>query len=165
MLVFEDEAGFLTAKIIDLGYSCFGTSLSAMVTVPRTKGWYAPEHELGKLVKWSDAQRMDIFSFGLLVCRLLLGEELVSAAVTKGLLSPGEDCGLATNLDSLIDELKGSGRFLELTLSILETSSNINGPEREILRKVFSLTLDPDPSHRAADFSEIISIIDPTLKL
>ena len=164
MLVFEDEAGTLTAKMIDFGYSCFGTSLTALVTVPRTKGWYAPEHNPGKLVKWNDAQKMDLFSFGLVVCRLLLWEELISGAALEGLLFPEEDGDdITANLDYIVDELKGTDRFLKLALSVLDTSSNITGPEHGLLRELFSLTLDLDPRARAVDFSEILSILDPSL--
>jgi len=165
VLVFEDEAGNLTAKVIDFGYSCFGTCPSSMVTVPRTKGWYAPEHEPGKLVEWADAQKMDLFSFGLVVCRLLLWEELTSAATSKGLLllPVGEgDNNSAANLDSMVDELKRTVQFLELTLQVLDTLSNVTGHEKKILRTVLSLTLDPNPSLRATSFSEIISIMDNT---
>lgn len=135
-----------------------------MVTVPRTKGWYAPEHQPGKLVKWADAQKMDLFSFGLLVCRLMLREELISTAATEGLLLPNEDRDPSANLDSMVDELKGTGRLLELIVSALDTSSNITGPEKGCLRKIFFLTLDPDPSLRAVGFSEIISIMDSTFE-
>ena len=160
-MVFEDEGENLTAKVIDFGYSCFGTSRSAMVTVPRTKGWYAPEHQPGKLVKWADAQKMDLFCFGLLVCRLMLREELISTAVMEGLLLLGEDNDSSVNLDSMVENLKTTGRLLELVVSVLDMSSRISGSEKECLRKIFLLTLVPDPSLRATGFSEIISIIDP----
>jgi serine/threonine protein kinase len=164
VLVFEDEAGTLTAKMIDFGYSCFGTSLADLVTVPRTKGWCAPEHKPREPVKWTDAQKMDLFSFGLLVCRLILWEELISGAESEGLLFTEEDGdNLAARVDDMVDKLKGNGRFLELALSVLDTSSNITGPENELLRKLFALTLDPDPRARAADFSEILSIMDHSL--
>lgn len=136
-----------------------------MVAVPRTKGWYAPEHKPGKLVKWVDAQKMDLFSFGLIVCRLLLWEELISAATTKGLMLPGEDNNSAANLDSMIDEMKRTGRSLELTLQALDTSPNATSHEKEVVRRVLCLTLDSDPNLRANSFSEIISIMDNTLEL
>jgi len=111
---------------------------------------------------WADAQKMDLFSFGLLVCRLLLWEELISAATTQGLLLLEEGNDSGANLDSMVDELKCTGRFLELTLQALDASANITGPHKEILRKVLSSTLDPDPNLRATGFFEIISIMDNT---
>ncbi|KAK5654579.1 hypothetical protein OQA88_7208 [Cercophora sp. LCS_1] len=164
VLVFEDGGGNLTAKVIDFGYSCFGTSQSDMVTVPRTKGWYAPEHQPGKPVKWADAQKMDLFSFGLLVCRLMLWEELISTAITEGLLLPKEGQDINANVDSMIDELKATRKLLDLIAFVMDASSNISGAEKECLRKILFLTLDPDPTLRAAGFAEIIPIMDPTLK-
>jgi len=144
--VFE-ESGDLVAKAIDFGYSCFGASPSAHVKVPRTRPYQAPEHELDKRFPWDAAQKMDIFSFGFLIVRLLVWE-LFSEV----------------DLDD-IDEMKRTPRFLQLAMKALESSTSVPEQEKDLVRTLFSMTLDSEPSARAPDFGRIIAIADPEYSL
>ncbi|KAJ2900155.1 hypothetical protein MKZ38_002569 [Zalerion maritima] len=157
ILVFNEPDGF-SARAIDFGYSSFGAGASTEVRVPRTRPYQAPEHEMDKLVTWDAAQKMDLFSFGFLVCRVLIWDECMAAAARLGVV------GSNSMLDGL-DELKSSKSFLVLVLGTVDSCSSIPREGKNLVQEIFRGTLNHDPSRRANDFEQMVNIMDPGYEL
>lgn len=73
VLISSEKNGY-TARVIDFGFSCFGSSKDDEVIMPHTALWAAPE--------WHDdtftiekAKGMDMFSYGKLCAWILFGPE------------------------------------------------------------------------------------------
>ncbi|KFY99987.1 hypothetical protein V498_00364 [Pseudogymnoascus sp. VKM F-4517 (FW-2822)] len=152
VLIFSNGEAW-TSKLIDFGYSCLGTSDNDMVRVARTRPWQAPEHSEDRSFQLNAARRMDVYSFGMLVCRTFLSGEL-SASIGK--VGHCDDLGEHLQLLEHIDSLKASSDFLDLVLEALRLSKSIDQACEENLRQIFELTLQHEPQLRSADFNPII---------
>lgn len=107
-------------------------------------------------VTMSCARLMDIYSFGMLLCRTFLSDQLPESV---GRLKNDIDIEERQSLVTLIEELKTTDRFLDLVLEALESCSVFEEGCREVLQHLFRVTLRHDPSLRAQSFQSIISII------
>jgi len=154
VLVFSNGEAW-TGKLIDFGYSCLGTSDNEMVKVARTRPWQAPEHNRDQFFQLHAARRMDVYSFGMLICRTFLSDEL-SASVGK--VGRCDDPREHLQLLEHIDSLKASSGFLDMVLRALQSSKAIDEACREDLRRIFELTLRHEPQLRAANFDSLVSI-------
>ncbi|KAH8671940.1 kinase-like domain-containing protein [Tricladium varicosporioides] len=155
VLIFPTNGGFC-GKLIDFGFSCLGMSEKDMIQVACTRPWQAPEHCINTRVTMSCARLMDIYSFGMLLCRTFLSDQLPELV---GRFRNDIDIEEHQSLVTLTEELKMTDRFLDLVLEALESCSVIEEDCREILQHLFRVTLQHDPSLRAQSFQSIISII------
>jgi hypothetical protein len=128
-----------------------------MVKVACTRPWQAPEHSEDRFFQMCAARRMDVYSFGMLVFRTFLSDEL-SASIGKfgACDDPGEHLQLLEHFDSL----KASARLLDKILRALQSSKAINESCKEDLGRIFKLTLQHEPQLRAANFKSLISVFD-----
>ena len=65
ILIFRNREGKLIAKLADFGCSVLGTNRDQLVRLPKSEPWFAPEYH-HRDFKLHMAQRMDIYSFGML---------------------------------------------------------------------------------------------------
>jgi hypothetical protein len=127
-----------------------------MVQVACTRPWQAPEHKQAVYFQLESARRMDVYSFGMLLCRTLLSDELHDSI---GMLANCNDPKEHLNLVEMIESLKSSPQFLNLVLEALERSAFVEKPAKHVLRRIFEMTLQHDPRLRAPDFFSITSLI------
>jgi serine/threonine protein kinase len=154
VLIFGDGEA-TTAKLIDFGYSCFGTSDDQLVQVAHTKPWQAPE--LGdQFFRFSHARRMDVYSFGMLLCRVFLRESLSDTVSRVGHCSTREE---HETLLKRMQRLKSSPEFLNMVLDALDSSLIIPNDGKAVLKPLFEMTLQHDPTLRAPDFSKMVSLL------
>src|SRR5438034_3833483 len=73
VLVFIDDSGGYTAKVVDFGYSTLAAGDDDLIMMPKSRPWNAPEHH-HRGFKLSQAMAMDAYSFGLLCLWLLFNE-------------------------------------------------------------------------------------------
>jgi serine/threonine protein kinase len=155
VLIFQSEERW-TGKLIDFGFSCLGTSDNDMVQVACTRPWQAPEHNRDTYFKLEDARRMDVYSFGMLLCRMFLASEL-----SKSL----EIFGQSINVEKYhryleeIESLKQSSSFLDTVLEALKRPSSLGDSAKDVLREVFLKTLQHKPELRAPNFDSIVAIL------
>jgi hypothetical protein len=143
VLIFEDNSDMFVAKIADFGYSNIFNENNRFA-MPRTKPWEAPEWKKGHLFSFSEAQKMDAYSFGMLCLWLTL---YVSLNNVEAIVGKFEDIG----------ERKG-GVYAAAT-SLVESHASLQTFQRERFHKLFSLTLVNDPSCRGFDFNQFLSCL------
>lgn len=143
------------AKLIDFGYSCFGVSGSQKVRLARTRPWQAPEHRINEFFTLRDAKKMDVFSFGMLVCRIFLGDALTSIMG----VTPGSNGLIDQQILDGIDSLKAGPKFLEQVLLYVRQESALATPIMELLLRLFEQTLHHDASSRVKDFGDVLAIL------
>jgi len=156
VLIFKRSDGFV-AKVIDFGYSCFGTTESELVNVACTEPWEAPEHG-DQFFQFSSARKMDIYSFGMLVCRTMLSKSLSTTVGKVGHFSTAEE--IPAFLEYM-KHLKSSTQFLDLVLQSLRESSTIEETWKADLEHIFRLCLQHNTSMRAPGFSLIMAVLFP----
>jgi hypothetical protein len=148
----------LVAKVIDFGYSCFGTSESAQVRLSRTRPWQAPEHEKDKLFNLAAARKMDLFSFGMLVWRTFLSDVTTISTRRLGTIQTWEkDLKVVDD----IDELKRTPQFLNIVMEALRSVHFMSPSLKSRLQQLFVLTLHHDPGQRAQRFNDLEHIFVP----
>jgi len=156
VLIFKGHGG-LTAKLIDFGFSCFGTSESELVRVAHTKPWQAPEHG-EQFFPFSSARRMDVYSFGMFVCRTMLSNQLPT---TVGKFSRSLGPNECEELLEQMRNLKSSSKFLDIVIEALYASESIEPTYQKDLECIFQMTLQHAPDLRAPDFSPVVAILSP----
>lgn len=142
ILVFEDPLWHRVAKVIDFGYSTWLGDSDAIVSMPRSVPWTAPEwHHRG--FSRTDAFKMDIYSFGLFCLWLLFynnGER--------------EHCDFFKDLDTK--------PVLTIAYEILSGTSQIDSGQRQTLQHLFDKSLAIDPKNRYSDFEQLRDLLDPS---
>ena len=98
---------------------------------------------------------MDVYSFGMLVCRTFLSEELATSVGKIGKCDNAEE---HLQLVEHIESLKSSSEFLQLVLRALQLSESIDQACKESLRRIFELTLQSNPQIRPGDFNPIMAV-------
>lgn len=99
---------------------------------------------------------MDVYSFGMLLCRVFLSECLSDTVGKVGRCSTLEEYEV---LLQRMQGLKSSPEFLQLVLAALESASFVPNNQRALLRQLLELSLQHNPMSRASDFSEIVSLL------
>jgi serine/threonine protein kinase len=153
VLIFSDGK-LWTGKLIDFGFSCLGTSDSDRVQVACTKPWQAPEHRQDTYFRMSEARQMDLYSFGMLVCRIFLSNELPFLVPRKE-ISPSEH---VKRVDE-VETLKSTSKFLNCVLEVLYSSETFDKASKDLLAQVFRMTLQHEAHLRAPDFISITSTL------
>jgi serine/threonine protein kinase len=153
-LVFKNDKGW-TAKLIDFGYSCLGTSEHDLVQVIGTRPWQAPENG-DQYFTISGARRMDIYLFGILTARTMLSDVMPSTIGKVGKCKSRKE---AESLLQRIEEMKSSGEFLDTVCKALRECETISGEFKDSLEHVFQFTLQHEPSERCEGFANVLSVL------
>ncbi len=154
VLLFEDSDG-LIAKVIDFGYASLGTSPETLVqVVSGTIPWQAPEHGFQDFTMLEGA-KMDIYSFGMLVCRTLLWQDLRQSIGAVGQLGNHEE---EQKLAADIDRLKASDDLLDLVLNALDQSQDVDASYKDEIHDIFVITLSNAPGDRAECMEDVLDL-------
>lgn len=145
------------AKVIDFGYSCFGTSEIQKVQLARTRPWQAPEHRPNQYFTLGEAKKMDVYSFGMLVLRTFLSDAMSSSIGKIRRHGRVED---AYQLLDEIDSMKATDQFLRLAKNALASSSALPESIQKVLADIFQLSLQSDPQARAQNLNPIVKIFE-----
>ncbi|KAL9611241.1 MAG: hypothetical protein Q9167_004095 [Letrouitia subvulpina] len=154
VLVFKKDKRW-TAKLIDFGYSCLGTSEDDLVQVFGTRPWQAPENE-DQYFRMSAARRMDVYLFGTLATRTMLSDAMPSTIGKVGKCKSRKE---AENLLQRIEEMKSSDELLDSVYKALRECKTIEEKFRDSLDQVFRITLQHKPSRRCEGFANILSVL------
>ena len=140
VLIFQDHTGCDVAKVADFGYSTLVAEDDDIIRMPKSEPWNAPEHH-HRGFTFSQALRMDAFSFGML-CLWLLFHEM-------------ENYPHLTQLKQLKSEDKLQSYAHKLTMAAL----GLEDGQRENLRVLFGSTLVKDPEGRNPDFASLLQLL------
>lgn len=107
--------------------------------MPMCKPWTAPEWKAGHRYAFSEAKKMDAYSFGRLCFWLILGSE--NGGVDFD--STGEE---SKEMETIVHQLLAQHIDLQIK-------------QKETVRELFSLTLKKDPKQRCGDFDQLLSCL------
>ena len=147
VLIFRDTNGLFIAKVTDFGYSTIVTATdnNHSAHMPKSDPWYAPEyHHRG--FTFSDAKRMEVFSFGLFCLWFLFYD--AEADFPNALLL--KERKSTQQLPSFVRKLMAS--------MVVSTTFPISNLER-----FFDSALAHLPEERATDLGELLSLLDPNM--
>lgn len=105
--------------------------------MPRSNPWAAPEWIIGHEFAFSEAQKMDAYSFGMLCVWLLFDVSL-------------------DYLETTSEPYKDKAAF---AIDLVNSQIFLQAQQRENLRVLFSLTLRNDPNNRNQDFNLILDCL------
>jgi serine/threonine protein kinase len=143
VLIFKDDSDLYVAKIADFGYSNIFKENSRFA-MPMTEPWEAPEWKKGYLFSFSEAQKMDAYSFGMLCLWLIL---YISLNNPEAIVGKFEDLG------------ERNGGIYAAGTSLIESHASLQTLQKERLDKLFSLTLVNDPNCRSFNFNQFLSCL------
>ena len=143
ILIFDDRILHQVAKVIDFGYSTWLGDPDAIVFMPLSAHWTAPEwHHRG--FSRTDAFKMDIYSFGLLCLWLLFYNN-----------GKRQHCTFSKDLDTRT--------ALTIAHEILDDTSQTTDDKRQILYYLFDKCLAIDPTDRCSGFEQLRDLLDPSM--
>ena len=119
-----------------------GANRDELVCLPKSKPWFAPEYH-DRFFKLHMAQKMDIYSFGMLCLWTLLVSSKSNDNEILALLDKWKE------EDTIWDE----ARRVTESLIGLSTASKIG------LQRFFDLVLVTEPEHRCSDLRELIGCL------
>jgi serine/threonine protein kinase len=169
VLVFQDKAGNIFAKLADFGHSGWDLLESEKILIkpPRSRPWDAPEyHYQGFSVM--QAKLMDIFSFGML-CMWIMFEDKLHAGTFIPLESPETECASLDVADysrvfsdqDFTDQLKHEGELLKLVRQLTVSEKTATNAQKQSILRFFDSTLAYDPRHRVWNLEELASLLSP----
>lgn len=127
------------ARVTDFGYSTFFAKPGDKILMPQTRFWVAPEYCKGQLVDREAAQKMDVYSFGLLCLWLILYN----------------DC--RSNTATLYADLESGTPPVEVAMQKLQGRDDLEN--KEGLREFFTHSLSPSPENRCPNLSDILGLL------
>lgn len=156
-LVFKDGDGESYAKLADYGYAgwAVGNTENALVYPPRSWPWDPPEyHHRGFTVP--TAQKMDVYSFGLLCLWVLFFDKQ-----SLGECDTHEECGSQRPLtdSELLDHMKHEGTLTRFACSQVKSTQSLSAGKKADLTLFFLSTIALDPKERATDFKHFITLL------
>jgi serine/threonine protein kinase len=161
VLIFENEPGTFTAKVIDFGYSTIFSDQENHVRLPRSVPWSAPEHHFWGFTP-EMAQQADKYSYGMLCLWVLHKEELESIAMSELSCLESLQGSLSFQMDpilQLLEEKKRNDRLVAMAHEIIQNNDTLSETDRDRLATFFSFTLEKDPKRRGSDFEGLLSLL------
>ncbi|XWX01596.1 hypothetical protein V2A60_009624 [Cordyceps javanica] len=152
VLVFKDDSGRYSARVIDFGFSTRYADEDQLLTLPRSEPWNAPENN-GHVDSWTPrrAVKADLYCFGVL-CFWLLFEPLLCRTTASSQTEKGSTYALRSMRRDLLRHAQ------DLLKS--ETAFKVN--MRTGISEFFTSSLSQDPEKRAIDcIQRFLSILDP----
>jgi serine/threonine protein kinase len=144
ILVLGELKKRLTAKLTDLGYSCFATNDDDIVRPPYSRIWAAPEyHHRG--CTFREAKKLDVFAFGMTVVYLLFQKRVW-------------DYFISTERPEKISSLK-QGPLLERAKKVILECSHFDSQRASSLCRFMSRSLSPMPEDREESVENLIDIL------
>jgi serine/threonine protein kinase len=163
ILLFSNAEGGLTAKVTDFGFSIHDYNSDKSMSADfrgRSPPWDAPEVSEGKSVSLSELYQADLYSYGLLVWRLMLDGQTPFNISDESKSFPGfeqiaEVEGNERRLAMAELKMEPNDKFLSLVKMTL-CNKGLNEVQLSIL---FGHTLRFDPKSRIASFKVLVSLM------
>lgn len=156
VLIFKGTSGAYTAKVTDFGYSNIATDKGEYFYLPKSWPWNAPEHH-HRACKLVAAQKMDIFSFGML-CLWIMFEKCLSGTLPLPSKlhelkqyfqnKDGNDLGVLENL-------KSGGVLMLLAKQLVGAEDQLDKNKKRALQFFFENSLEPNQDSRTPDLRSI----------
>ena len=174
VLIFRDDSSKYIAKVTDFGYSTNFTG-NGRINMPASPHWNPPESDDGCGFTFTEAQKMDAYSFGMLCLWFLFGgrhseikdipphvfeAKRDSVISFQRLPKDDEQHNILPDLKSK-DKLPGLAQWLIMTSETSETSAGFNDEQKSDLSQFFRLTLIRDWSERSYDFGRLLRLLAP----
>lgn len=133
-------------RLIDFGYSSTQANVEGLVFVAGTWPWQAPEHHV-RGHSMQAAQRMDMYSFGLVCFWVLFRDQLWTDAEV---IDEAHD----------LERWKIENRFEALTNEMLLSFANPAHGSRARVVMLIKLTLARNPEDRAHGLKELLNALE-----
>ena len=157
-MVTKDKAGNIKAQLIDFGYACYGLQADAVVSLPFSPPWTAPEHE------WKDfhivsAIKMDVYSLGMTCAYVLFYETWPTSLQPERQLDPNVLCDHAfTDFYRPVGERLSA--FDELTKATQNAKiSTVTLPPNVV--EFLKVSLTSNEQHRISDLIPLAELFLP----
>jgi serine/threonine protein kinase len=140
----------LIAKLADFGDSSIGTGAESVVTMPKSRPWFAPEHH-GRGSSVRQAQMMEAYSFGLVCFWLLLSNRFQYDG-------QGSTTGLHPSI-AMVENLKHTNTLHIVARKILLTAEDLSLEQKNNLLLLFDRILANNPEDRVCFFPGVRSLL------
>ena len=164
VLVFEDtpsdegvtisQERHLVCKLTDFGYSHLDASSNGF-PLGGSPPWNAPECLSGTYFRIETAKRTDVYSFGLLVWRLMLDGDPFASMTFEGDTEKEQ----RARRNEFVTTLKNNDKLVEHVCQSLEMSASLTEQQLAMITRVIRCTLTKDPSQRELDMARLIRLL------
>src|SRR5271155_2852484 len=167
ILILRDDSSKYLAKVTDFGYSARFAG-NGCINMPASLHWNSPESD-GCEFTFTEAQKMDAYSFGMLCLWFLFGERLseiqdipphILKAKQGSVISfqrlPKDD-----EQHNILPDLKSKDKLPGLAQWLIKTSAGFNDQQKSDLSHFFRITLIHDWSERSYDFGRLLRLLAP----
>ena len=161
-----DENSRICPKVADSGLATCFQGHDEWVTLPKSEPWNAPEYH-GRSMMPEEAQRMDIYSFGLMCFWLLFKAGSSGDALDPGtLLEPDSfvDFERPWSEKNLLQRWKTDpqDKIVEWVCWLVRKDQHIDIDIEKNLQRFFQSTLAYEPQSRSTDLAKLVGLLDPT---
>jgi serine/threonine protein kinase len=158
VLIFKDNTGEYTAKVTDFGYSTRFAHKDDLINMPKSRPWNAPEHDRDRFTP-VQAQRMDVFSFGML-CVWVLFEKYLSGTVVLPQKAQWANQYFQDKTQQhlskhVLDNLKHDNKLALLAQQLIYAEQDIDQDIKQALERLFSILLAYNPNERHISLEEM----------
>ncbi|KAF2806243.1 kinase-like protein [Mytilinidion resinicola] len=168
ILVFPGSDGKVTAKVADFGFATWFRSRDDLIAMPRSVPWNAPEHR-GQKFRPLDAQRMDVYSYGMLCLWLLFGvdtPENVLLPLSTILQDDQTLCfdvlgSLGKENLLLIWKMDENDKLLDWATWLVLEHTHISATVQRVLLEFFRSSLSFHSSRRTTDLDHLLCLLAP----
>ncbi|KAL8835136.1 MAG: hypothetical protein Q9170_003441 [Blastenia crenularia] len=167
VLVFEKEEGQNRRKNGGFNLQCkltdFGVSRhpDGGVSLGGSRPWQAPECTRGAYFRIEAAKRTDIYSFGMLLWRVMFDGDPFKFLEGSGAFEAKNDRERRNKRNEAVAALKKDDYLVQHVYESLAISERFDRFQIEMLSEVMSITLALDPSRRELDLGRIIRLLTP----
>lgn len=161
VLIFKDEGGSYTAKVIDFGYSTRFVSEDDSIAMPRSEPWCAPEHTSAATP--AQARKMDMFSYAML-CFWLLFEKSLSG-ITPLPKDAAREVGQVFEAKRLyislgvLGDLKRSDKLVQVAQALIRAQQDVDEEMKQDLQEYFSRSLARDAHGRTLRLTKSLDTV------
>ncbi|KAI4259535.1 MAG: hypothetical protein LQ352_000722 [Teloschistes flavicans] len=148
----------LCCKLTDFGVS---RHPNGGVILGGSRPWQAPECSRGQYFKVEGAKRTDIYSFGMLLWRVMFDGDPFKLLEKQSTFEARNDKEKRTKRNEAVATLKQDDRLVQHVFETLAVSERFDRYQIEMLSEVMSITLALDPARRELDLGRIIRLLTP----
>lgn len=148
----------LQCKLTDFGVS---RHPDGGVSLGGSRPWQAPECSRGAYFRIEAAKRTDIYSFGMLLWRVMFDGDPFKFLEESNAFEAKNDKERRTKRNEVIAALKKDDRLVHHVYESLAVSERFDRYQIEMLSEVMSMTMALEPSRRELDLGRIIRLLTP----
>ncbi|KAL8679202.1 MAG: hypothetical protein Q9224_002010 [Gallowayella concinna] len=157
-LLFPSTGFNLCCKLTDFGVS---RHPNGGVILGGSRPWQAPECNRGQYFKIEAAKRTDIYSFGMLLWRVMFDGDPFKLLEGEVSFEGKTDKERRVKRNEAVGALKSDDRLVQHVCESLAVSEKFDRYQIEMLSEVMSITLALDSSRRELDLGRIIRLLTP----